>query len=88
MIVSFNYKPFLGVTSHYSGKLLNPKRGIKVTFQVALPKGVADFVLHRVATEDKLYMMSCIEAELAYLEMRARVEYANIIYKRRRHDNP
>ena len=81
MIVSFNYKPFMGVTAHYKGKLLNPQRGVKMTFQVALPKGVADFVLRRVADEDKAYMLECIEAEIKYLEVMARIAYRRIVLK-------
>jgi len=83
MIVSFSYKPFMGVVSHYKGKLLNPKFGNKITFQVQLPKGVADFVWRRVVPEDKDYMLDCIREERAYLDCLARIAYRKIIHKER-----
>ena len=83
MIVSFSYKPFMGAVSHYKGKLLNPHMGNKITFQVQLPKGVADFVLRRVVDEDKTYMLDCIREERAYLDCLTRIAYRKMIYKER-----
>ena len=81
MIVSFSYKPFMGVVSHYKGKLLNPQFGSKITFQVQLPKGVADFRLSRVVPEDKAYMLDCVREERAYLDCLARIAYRKIVFK-------